>query len=139
MSTYKSKPATVPVPAETVSDKFADLSKLSSVIDQLPDDQRSKVGDVQFGTDTLTINTAQVGAIQFKVVERTPARVVFSAIGSPVPLQMTLNLSAIDPQTTELVTSIDVDIPMMLRPMVGGPLQKAAEQFNDLLANSCAH
>lgn len=126
----------MPVAATVVSDKFADLSKLSEAIDKLPDDQRARIGDVQFGTDTLTINTPQVGAIQFQVIERTPQRVVFSAVGSPLPLQMALNLNAIDAAQTEMVTSIDVDIPLMLRPMVSGPLQKAADQFNELLAKS---
>lgn len=137
MATYSSKPAIVPASAETVSDKFADLSKLSTAIEQLPDDQRAKIGDVQFGTDTLTINTPQVGVIKFKVIERTPVRVVFSTIGSPIPLQMTLNISEVEPEKSELITTIDVDIPMMLRPMVSGPMQKAADQFNDLLAKSC--
>lgn len=134
MAQYKSKAVTVNRPAEYIAEKFADLSAFGGAIDAMPQAERERIGDVSFDKDCITIDTKQVGTIKFQVVERTPNRIVMTAVGSPVPLELIVNLSSKDAEQTEIVTEIDVEIPAMLRPMIGGAMQKAVDQFGDLMA-----
>lgn len=134
MATYKSKPVTLPVAASTVSDKFADLRSLEGALDKLPDDERAKIGQVNFTADSLSIQTSQVGELKFQITERTPERVVFKTVSSPLPLDMVLNLKPLSDSSTELTTAIEVEIPAMLKPLLGGMMQKAADSFGALMA-----
>lgn len=133
MATFTGKPVTVDRPAAEVADKFGDLTRLQEVMDQLPEDQRAKIGDVTLDKDSININTAQVGKICFTVTERTSSRVVFTAQGAPVPLKLILDLKALTPEQTEMLVKMDVDIPPFLKPMVGGAMQKAVDQFGQLM------
>lgn len=134
MAEYKSKAVTVNRPAEFITEKFADLSQFGNVLDQMPEADRAKVGDVKFEKDSISLETSQVGTIVFKVTERTPSRVVMTAVGSPVPLDLSVRLTPLSADSTEIVTSIDVEIPAMLRPLIGGAMQKAVDQFGSLMA-----
>lgn len=134
MATYSSKAVTVPVAPATISDKFSDFTNFQGHLDALPADQRAKVGDIKFTRDSIVMNTPQVGAITLKVTERTPNRVALTAVGSPVPMNLIVDLRPVDGgEKTEFVTSMDVDIPAMLKPMVGGTMQKAVDQFGELM------
>ena len=55
-------------------------------------------------------------------------QVVFGAEGSPVPMEIRIDLKDMG-EACELTTSMEVDIPVFLRPMVGGAMQKAVDQF----------
>lgn len=133
MAQYRSKAVVVSRPAQYIVDRFADLSSFASALDSMSDDDRKRVGDVRFSKDSITIDTRQVGVVSFNVTERSADRVVMSAVGSPVPLSLSVNLSSKDDCTTEIVTAIDVEIPAMLRPMIGGAMQKAVDQFGELM------
>lgn len=134
MAEYKSKPVTVGRSAEYIADKFVDLSSFGQALDSMSEADRAKVGDVKFEKDSITIDTKQVGTISFKVTERSPKRVVMNAVGSPVPLDLSVNLTPLGEDSTEIVTAIDVEIPAMLRPLIGGAMQKAVDQFGVLMA-----
>ena len=136
MSTYSSKPVTGPVAAATLADKFSDFTALQEKIDALSDEQRAAVGDVSFTPDTIVLNTPQIGKVTLEAVERTPERLVLKAQGTPVPLFLKVNLTPADAgDSTEVVGSIDVDLPIMLKPMVGPMLQKFADKFGSLFAS----
>lgn len=133
MATFTSKTITIDKPAAEVAEKFSDLSRMQQVMEQLPEDQRTKIGDVTLTRDRITLQTQQVGEINFEVTERSPERVVFTATGAPVPLTLTINLKAVSDTTTDMTTSMDVEIPAFLKPMVGGAMQKAVDQFGQLM------
>lgn len=133
MATFSSKPTTVNRPAEAIYEKFSDLSALQTTLDNMPADQRAKVGDVTLTKDALTIQTPQVGQVSFVVTERTPARITFEAQGAPVPMKLVINLKALSAESCEVTTEMDVNIPPFLKSMVGGALQKAVDQFGDLM------
>ncbi|MDE6629238.1 MAG: hypothetical protein K2K36_07700, partial [Muribaculaceae bacterium] len=87
MATYKSKPQTIGRSADDLFDRFSDLSRLQSALDSLTEEQRAKVGDVQFTADSIRIVTPQVGEIAFNVIDRQrPVKVVFGTKSSPVPM-----------------------------------------------------
>lgn len=139
MAKYSAKPVTVAMPAASIASKFEDLTTLQGALEKMPADVAAKVGDVRFEKDALVINTPQLGAIRLQVTERTPQRVALSAIGSPVPLVMGVDLKSLAGESTELLTSIEVEIPAMLRPLIGSKMQEAADKFGDLMGKLAAN
>lgn len=134
MAQYKSKTIIVNRSAEYIVDKFADLSAFGGALGNLPEAERQRIGDVNFDKDSIKIDTKQVGTIEFRVVSRSSDRVEMQAVGSPVPLSLIVRLHPAGDEQTEIETEIDVNIHPMLRPLVGGAMQKAVDQFGDLMA-----
>lgn len=134
MSKYKGKTISLDKSAEEVAHRFADLTRLQSLADQLPEEQKKQIGNAVFERDSITLQTPQLGQVKFCITERTPSCIVMKAEGTPVPLGVNVDLHPVSPQTTEATCSIDVDIPMMLRPMVAPHLQKAADMLTDIIA-----
>lgn len=133
MSVYKGKKQRVNVSATHIADKFSDLSTLGQYVDNIPKEQRDKIGELHFDRDTITLKNPAIGQLAFKIVERTPDRIGFKADGL-LPLALGVNLNAVDEHTTDLVTDLDIDIPMMLRPMIGGKIQQVVDMLGEMLA-----
>lgn len=135
MAKFESSPVTVQIPAVQIFSRFNDLTELQQMLDKLPDEARAKIGDVKFEKDSITIQTTQVGEIKFVVKERVePEKVVFGTESSPVPLTLTARLKAVGADATEIKAETDVEIPAMLKPLIGGAMQKATDQFGQLIA-----
>lgn len=134
MSKYTGKTITIDRPAQDIADKFSDLSNLQKIIDNIPQPERNKFGNVAFDADTITIDTPQAGKINLKVVERTAKCIKFKAIGTPVPLDMVVDMTSPTPESTCLSASVDVQIPMMLRPLIAPHMQKAVDMLTDVVA-----
>lgn len=133
MSKYTGTPFTVARPAAEISDKFADLTALQAMIDKMPDEERAKIGEVELEPDSIAVVTPQVGKIKFRVVGRSPRKVEMRAEGTPVPLQLDLDLNELSAAQTEAVCSIDLQIPAMLRPMVAPHINKAMDMLTQVL------
>ena len=134
MSIYKGKPAEVNQPIEQVYSKISNIGAYQDKLESLPAEAREKLGDVRFTDDAIIINTAPVGEICFAVTERhEPNLVRLAAKQSQVPFGIAIHLEATSPEATRISSEIDVDIPAMLRPMVGGKLQEAADKFSELI------
>lgn len=133
MAKYASKPVVVNTPAEAVSEKFADLSSFQHALDNIPAEERAKIGDIRLTQDSIVMNTPQVGEVVLKVTERTPRHVAMQAVGSPVPMALAIDIEPVDGASSKVETSIEVEIPAMLKPLIGGTLQKAADSFGDLI------
>lgn len=138
MSKYSSKPVTISRPQTEVYTRLSDLSSLQGSLDNLPEDKRQQLDEVSFDRDSITITTPQVGQIKFEIIERDePSRIVFGTPSSPLPLTLAVDLKPDGDNKTVVEVVIDVEIPMMLRPLVGGKLQEAANQFGTMLSNLC--
>lgn len=133
MATFTSKPFQVASSAASVADKFSDFTRFQGLIDSLPEAERAKVGDLALTQDSIIMKTPQVGEITLKVTERTPERITLSAVGSPVPMILAVDIKDLSEASSELTTSMEVDIPAFLKPMIGGTMQKAVDQFGDLM------
>ena len=121
--------------AEDLFDTFSDFTNLQNSLDNLTEEQRSQIGNVQFTSDSIKIVTPQVGEIEFHVTERQrPGKLVFGTKSSPVPMKMELLITPLGADFAEVTSQIDVEIPAMLRPLVGPQLQKAADKFGELIA-----
>lgn len=133
MAKYTGKTITVNAPAAEVAERFSDLTQLQALADKLPEDQKKQLGQVAFEPDSIKLQTPQLGDVTFRITERTPERIVMKAEGTPVPLGVNVNLAAKTAEQTDATCSLDVDIPAMLRPMLGPQLQKAADMLTDII------
>lgn len=135
MATYKSKPAKINRSASDIFGRFSDMSRLQQSLDELPQEQRKQIGDVEFTADSLRIVTPQVGEISFVIKERVePSKIVFGTASSPVPLTMEVNITPDGDDASQVQTVIDVEIPAIVRPIIGPQLQKAADKFGELIS-----
>jgi hypothetical protein len=90
---------------------------------------------VEFSADSIKIVTPQVGEIAFNVTQRIrPSKIVFGTASSPVPLTMEVDIKPLSDNSSEVTTTINVDVPAMLRPLIGPQMQKAADKFGELMA-----
>ncbi len=133
MAKYTSKPTVVNRPVAELYDRISDIGSFKNRVDELPEEQRAKMGDIEFTDDSIKIKTAQVGELVFVVSERVQnSRIVFSAQGSPIPLSLIIALKEVGETSTEITSAIDIEIPAMLRPLIGGKMQEAADKFGEM-------
>lgn len=135
MATYSSKPVTVNHPIEEIYSKVSNLGAFQQRLETLPQEAKEKLGDVRFTNDSIIINAPAVGEIKFNVVERvSPSLVRLSAENSPVPFGIAIKLAEAAAGATTVGAYIDVEIPMMLKPLIGGKMQEAADKFGEMFA-----
>lgn len=135
MAKYSSKPATLHMPIADAFDRISDFQSFQERIDAIPAEQRAKMGGVKFTENSITLSTQQIGELRFDVTERTaPTRLVFTAVSSPIPLSMAIVLAEKSADETEITSTIDIEIPAMLRPLIGGKMQEAADKFTEMLS-----
>lgn len=139
MAQYKGKTVCVDTDAQSVAKKFDDLSTLQQYVDKIPDDYMSKIGDLHFEHDAIIIKNPAIGEMAFRVVERNDRNIVFKADGL-LPFSMKIELTPVaEGSKTDVTTVLDVEIPAMLRPMVGGKLQQVADMFGDFIGKLVSH
>ena len=132
MSKYESSIKTVPYPQEAVYRNISDLSNLARIRDRVPND---KIQEFTFDQDSVSVSVPPVGQITLRIVEREePKCIKFEAVQSPLPFKLWVQILPIDEQTSKMKVTVDADIPMMLKPMVSGPLQDGVEKVADALA-----
>ncbi len=135
MAQYKSEEVVVGKTPAQLSENFSDFTRLQERLNALPEEQRAKAGDVSFTTDSICINTPQVGKIELVATERSPERLMLEAKNSPVPMKLIVDYKAEGAESSRVSGIIDVEIPMMLKPLIGPSLQKAADQFGKLFSS----
>lgn len=126
--------------ASAIYNRIYDFSKFEDLITKLPEEVRSQLGEVKFTADSIVIPHNMLGQITLRVSERVAdKRIAMQAENAPIPMFMAINLDAKSDDTTEVQTSIDVDIPAMLKPMIGPKiepmLKQSAEKFGEMIAN----
>lgn len=134
MAKYTSRPAEIKgrTPAE-ISARFDDLTKFSENLDRIPESERQAMGNIQIEPHSVSITAPQVGEIMFRIIEHTPEKIVFTAEGAPLPMEIKVSLKPQGECDTLMTTVLDIDIPVMLRPLIGGALQKAVDKFADMM------
>lgn len=136
MAIYKGKAVTVDQPAQIFFDRISNLKSFQARLSELPEEARKQMGDVRFTDDEIVINAPGVGELVFKIVERiAPQSMRMQAQNSPVPFFIDIKLKPVDGNTTEVSTNLDVEIPTMLRPLIGGKMQEAADKFSEMFQN----
>ncbi len=133
MAKYTGKSVKVNRPAAELYGRISDLSSYKDMVEALPEEQRSKIAGINFTDDSVSFDTPGVGQLKFVIDELVePSRVSFKAAGSPVPLQLSVDLRETAPGETELTPAIDIEIPAVVRPFVGPKIQEAADRFGEV-------
>lgn len=133
MTKYSGKPAIVAQPQQQIFDKVSNLSSFQERLDSMPQEVKDRLGDVKFTDEKIIINAPAVGQLVFAVTEKVaPEMLKLSAENSPVPFFITLHFEPETEASTKVNSDLEVEIPMMLRPMVGGKLQEAADKFSEM-------
>ena len=138
MAKYKGKTARIDMPADQFAGKFDDLTAWGAQLENMPDDVKQQVGDISFQPDAIVLKNPSVGQMTFNVTERRPDKVVFRGEGM-IPIGIEVDIKGVEENTqTDVTTIIDVEIPMMLRTLIGGKLQQLADVFGDMIGKLAA-
>lgn len=134
MAKYTGKPHRVALPANDIFDRLSNLAELKTRMESMPDDLKAKMGTVNFPDEnTMAFTAPGVGEMKFRIVERNrPSSVRFLADTGVVPINVTVNLTEAGADATDISASIEADIPAMLRPLIGGKMQEAADKFGEM-------
>ena len=138
MESYKSDKVVIDYNINVIYNKLSDprvfKAHLDENIDRLPQDAREHLDKVKFEDDGISIESP-MGALKLSVAESVePSLVKYTALQSPVPFGLTVNLEPIDDSHTGSVTEINIELPMMLRAMVGGKLKDGAKHLVEVIA-----
>lgn len=140
MTKYSSPEVTLQAPAEVVFNKLSNLENLRSMLDKvpadrIPDDKRQLFENIKITSDTIEVPGAPMGSLIFRVIEKkAPDMIKLQGEGMPIAMALTMHIKPDGETTSKGHVDFDIDIPMMLKPMVGGQIQKIADQFGDVLA-----
>ena len=139
MAIYSSGKVTLQAPAEVVYEKLSNLENLRGMLDKvpassIPEDKREMFENIKITPDTIEIPGAPMGNLVFRVVEKkAPEYIRLNGEGIPIQMALVLNIEpAPDNKSTGRV-DVDIDLPAMLKPMIGGQIQKIADQFGNVL------
>ncbi|MDE6559246.1 MAG: SRPBCC family protein [Muribaculaceae bacterium] len=139
MAVYKSSGRAVFAPAAAVYNKLSDLNGLKGLIDNIPadvvpEDKKELLAGVRITSDSISFPAGPVGEITLRVAEKIePSLISLEGVGTPVALNLRLELAGIAASECEAVVALEIAIPPMLKPMVGGSLQKMVDQFADII------
>lgn len=139
MATYKSETKRVAASAQQVYSKLSDLENLRAVIDNIPEDRipadkRQMLEQIRITSDSISLPAGPVGEIKLQVSKLDPfSRIELTGIGTPVPLTLGVRISDEGSEESSVQVVLDIEIPMMLKPMVGGTLQKMVDEFASVM------
>lgn len=134
MAKYSSEKVTINHPAEAVFSRLTNIADFKTRLDSVPEEARKHLEGLKFGDDSIIINAPGVGDLEFRVIEKKePELVKLGASNSPVPFDITIHLTPETASSTLAQAEINLELPAILKAMVGGKLQEAANQFGNML------
>lgn len=140
MTTVKSEKKIIAAPAEKVFEKLSNLDNLKPLLesmppDMIPEDKREMFENLEITSDTITIPAGPVGQIKLRITDRLPFSLIrLAGEGTPVPMDMQLEIDSKGAEKCEVQVAINIEVPIMLKPMISGPLRKIVDQFVNVLA-----
>lgn len=141
MESFKSNPHIINCDAVTIYNKLTNPSLIRQQIeanaDRIDGEARQHLDTVKFTDDSISIQSP-MGEVTLALDHENSIegqRIVYTALESPVPINMVINLESQDEATTMSTAELQLKLPFFMRKMVEGPLQEGAERFGDLLAH----
>ena len=139
MTTYSSQNINLPASAQSVFDKLSNLENLQDLLnrvptDRIPEDKRQMFDNIKITPDTIEVPGGPMGNLTFRVTERvSPSLIKLTGEGIPMAMSLAMHIDPITDSSSAAKVDINIDIPALLKPMVGGQIQKIANQFGDVL------
>ncbi len=131
---YTGKPYRVNMAQSALYERMSNLGDIRSRMSEIPEELKAKLGTVNFPDDeTLAFSAPGVGEMKFRIAGRTPSEAVrFLCDTGMMPIYVDITLTPAGEESTDVAASIEAEIPMMLRPLIGGKLQEAADKFGEM-------
>lgn len=139
MAIFKSTPSLVNASAEAVFNKLSDLSNLKSMMaripeSSIPEDKKEMFDAVRITDNSIIFPAGPVGEITLRMAEKVePTLIKLVGVDTPVALSLSLLIAILSSDTCEVCVEFDIAIPAMLKPMIGGTIQKMADQFSQVI------
>lgn len=139
MTTYSSKEVILPASAEVVFDKLSNLENLRSLLDKVPadkvpEDKRQMFENINITSDSIEVPGGPMGNLKFRVTEKTaPSFIKLTGEGMPIEMNIAMTVKPVSDTSSLAKVDFNIDIPALLKPMVGGQIQKMADQFGNVL------
>ena len=144
MSTFESSIRQIPYPQQNVYEKLSDLSNLEKLKeryelmkDSMPEDARKQaeaIKDLQFDSDSMSVNVPPVGNIKLRIVNREePKCIKFETEQSPIPFNFWIQLLPVTSTTCKMKLTIKAELNMFIKQIVKKPLQEGIEKIADVL------
>ena len=135
MAEYSINPTNVRTNIDRIYSVVSNPEKIKELTAKVPAEAQDKLKEMEFESDSITLNVGPVGKIKLAVTERIePNKIVYTAQNSPVPMSMTLKLDKVDEGNTTLNGSLNLEIPVFLRPMVDGKIKDALAKVSERLS-----
>ena len=132
MVKYESSIKQVPYAQQAVYEMLSDLNNIDRVRDRLPED---KLQNITFDRDSVSVAVPPIGEISLHVCDREePKCVKFEAAQSPIPFNLWVQMLPVTETSSKMKVTLQADIPLMLKAMVGSRLQEGVEQMAEMLA-----
>ena len=150
MQKFESEIKQLSAPQVRVYEKFSDLRNLQALRERLNDplvqekmqaalsdeqvaEAKKQLETLTFDADNVTIQSP-VGQVTLTVVEREePKLIKFESAGSPVPLNLWIQIMP-SGEGSNLKVTIGAEVNMFMRAMVAKPLKKAADGLANMLS-----
>lgn len=139
MAIYSSGEVNLNASAPNVFDKLSNLENLQGMLDKvpadrIPEDKRQMFENIRITPDTIEVPGGPMGNLVFRVTERiAPSLIKLKGEGIPIEMALILHLTPISDLSSSAKVDVDINLPAMLKPMVGGQIQKIANQFGEVL------
>ncbi|MCH5232486.1 MAG: hypothetical protein J1E78_02525 [Muribaculaceae bacterium] len=139
MTTYSSPEVTLKADASTVFSKISNLENLRTMLDKvspdkIPADKRQMFDNIKITADSIEVPGGPMGSLIFRVVEKRPPELIkLNGEGIPIAMSLAMHVKPEGETESKARVDIEIDIPVMLKPMVGGQIQKMANQFGEVL------
>ena len=105
----------------------------AALSDEQVAEAKKQLETLTFDADSVTIQSP-VGQVTLTVVEREePKLIKFESTGSPVPLNLWIQLMP-SGEGTKLKVTVGAEVNMFMRAMVAKPLSKAADGLANMLS-----
>lgn len=135
MSTYSSSEISLKGSAEKVYNVVSNPGLLKNLLenvpaDKIPEDKKAMFDQLKLSGDCIEIPGGPVGNIRLQINKGVaPSLVELNGVDTPVKMSIKFHIIPETEESCRGKVELDIDIPMMLKPMIGGTLQKVVDQF----------
>lgn len=139
MTTIKSEKTPINASAQKVFEKISNLDNLKPLLEQIPKEQipadkRDMFEKLKITSDSITIPAGPVGEIRLMITDLMPYSLIqLTGEGSPIPLTMQMEIDSTGSDSCDVVVSISLEVPAMIKPMISGPVKRIVDQFAQVL------
>ncbi len=139
---------TINAPIERVYNTLSNLENLRPVLDKIATDETvytklassghadvlNWLNDIVLTKDSVEIQTPMTGNVSMVITEREENKCIrFETEKSPIKAKLWVQVLPQN-ETTALKLTVDANIPVMLRPMVGAKMKNGVEKLADVIS-----